>query len=310
MKNCRFLFVIIILSLSFSAGAQVNIYPVVLNQDIPEEAGRSLAHKLDYILSANGYGTCDYAERVVMTATLDVTENHIMPSNPPRVTKKLELILKVGDAVEDKVFGSASIPLSGIGTSDNKAFISAISTLKPENKYVRKMFADMDQAIADYYSQNCKTILNKARAMAMGTGFDDAISYLVSVPNVDEACYNACQDLAVDYYAEKVNQSSYAAYSQARAAWTGEKNQTGAKKALANLKQVDPASNIYPEALALWTEISDKLDSDEQEARQKALREYEDKVQFKKSIVDAVKSVGVAYGEHRPQSITKIFRRW
>ena len=79
---------------------------------------------------------------------------------------------------------------------------------------------------------------------------------------------------------------------------------------MANLKQVDPASNIYPEALALWTEISDKLDSDEQEARQKALREYEDKVQFKKSIVDAVKSVGVAYGEHRPQSITKIFRRW
>ena len=292
------------------AHAQVNAYPVVLDENIPAEAASNLSNRIDRILSAYGYGFVSTAERVVLSVAIDIVENNVTPTNPPRVSKKVELTLKMGDVIDNKVFGATSVMLSGIGSNDNKAFISSFSTLKPENKNIKKFFADIDDAIAGYYAENKQVILNKARSIALTGNFDEAIAYLVTVPPVNADCYSACQDQAIAYYTEKVNQSSQAAYNNARAAWTSEKDSIGASKALSYLKQVDPASDVYPEALSLWDTISDKLDKDDLEAKEHARQVYEDKVQFRNSILDAVKSIGVAFGEHQPQSVTNLIRRW
>lgn len=292
------------------AHAQVNAYPVVLDENIPAEAASNLSNRIDRILSSYGYGSVSTAERVVLSVAIDIVENNVTPTNPPRVSKKVELTLKMGDVIDNKVFGATSVMLSGIGSNDNKAFISSFSTLKPENKNIKKFFADIDDAIAGYYAENKQVILNKARSIALTGNFDEAIAYLVTVPPVNADCYSACQDQAIAYYTEKVNQSSQAAYNNARAAWTSEKDSIGASKALSYLKQVDPASDVYPEALSLWDTISDKLDKDDLEAKEHARQVYEDKVQFRNSILDAVKSIGVAFGEHQPQSVTNLIRRW
>ena len=310
MKS-RLLFISAMLIVSgVFAHAQVNVYPVVLDENIPAEAASNLSNKIDRILSSYGYGSVSTVERAVLSVAIDIIENNVTPTNPPRVSKKIELILKLGDVVDNKVFGSTSIMLSGIGTNDNKAFISSFSTLKPENKNIKKFFADVDDAIAAYYAENKQVILNKARSIALTGNFDEAIAYLVTVPPVNADCYSACQSQAIVYYTEKVNQSSQAAFNNARAAWTSAKDAVGASRALSFLKQVDPASDVYPEALTLWDEISDKLDKDELEAKEHAKQVYEDKVQFRNSILDAIKSIGVAFGEHQPQSVTKLIRRW
>lgn len=310
MKS-RLLFISAMLIVSgVFAHAQVNVYPVVLDENIPAEAASNLSNKIDRILSSYGYGSVSTVERAVLSVAIDIIENNVTPTNPPRVSKKIELTLKLGDVVDNKVFGSTSIMLSGIGTNDNKAFISSFSTLKPENKNIKKFFADVDDAIAAYYAENKQVILNKARSIALTGNFDEAIAYLVTVPPVNADCYSACQSQAIVYYTEKVNQSSQAAFNNARAAWTSAKDAVGASRALSFLKQVDPASDVYPEALTLWDEISDKLDKDELEAKEHAKQVYEDKVQFRNSILDAIKSIGVAFGEHQPQSVTKLIRRW
>lgn len=289
---------------------QTPVYPVIFDENIPAEASRNLENKVEHILSAYGYGSVSTPERMVMSVTIDVVENNVTPTNPPRVSKKIDVTMKVGDAIENKVFGSAVVSLSGIGLNDTKAYIAAFNNLKAENKTVKKLFSTVDTELEDYYATSGQVILDKARAMAMKGNIDEAIAYLVSVPPVNMDCYNACQDLAITYYAEKVNQASQNAYSNALAAWTANKTQAGAKEALRYLKNVDSASASYPQALQLWDEISGKLDQDEIEAKEQAKKEYEDKVAFRNSIVDAVKSIGVAFGEHQPQSVTKLVRRW
>lgn len=298
-----------IVSIAHTFG-QTPVYPVIFDENLPAEATRNLENKVDHILSAYGYGSVSTPERMVMSVAVDVIENNVTPTNPPRVSKKIDVTMKIGDVIENKVFGSAVVSLSGIGLNDTKAFIAAFNNLKPENKVVKKLFSTVDSAMEEYYAANSQVILDKARAMAIKGNFDEAIAYLVSVPPVNMDCYNACQDLAITYYVEKVNQASQNAYSNALAAWTANKTQAGAKEALRYLKNVDPASASYPQALQLWDEISGKLDQDEIEAKEQAKKEYEDKVAFRNSIVDAVKSIGVAFGEHQPQSVTKLVRRW
>lgn len=310
MKH-KFLFLSLsLLICAVHGNAQENVCPVIFDENIPAEAASNLSNKIDRILSAYGYGTVSVAERMVLSVAVDVVENNVTPTNPPRVSKKIELTFKLGDIADNKVFGSATVNLSGIGTNDNKAFISSFSALKPENKALKKFFADVYNAMASYYADNRQVILNRARAVAMTGNFDEAIAYLVTVPSVNMDCYSACQNQAIAYYSEKVDQSSRSAYHNARAAWTAQKDAAGATKAMAFLKQVDPASEVYPDALSLWDEISDKLNKDEIEAKEHARQVYEDKVQFRNSLLDAVKSIGVAFGEHQPQSVTKLVRRW
>ncbi len=295
---------------AFSMSAQTGIHMVVFDENVPVEAAQSLEHKLDYILSYYGYATADYPERIAMSAKIDVTENLVSPTNPPRVSKKIDLTVKIGDAIDNVVFSAASIPLNGIGVTETKAFISAFSSLKPDNKYVKRLFSVLDEAMKNYYAENEQIILDRARSMALAGDFDQAIACLISVPPIDSECYKACQDKAVEYYVEKVNEASSTAYSNARAAWTASKDKHGAATALSYLKQVSPAADIYSEALALWDEISDKIDRDEVEAKEHVKQVYADHVQFRSSIVDAVKAVGVAFGQGQPQNVTKIVRYW
>lgn len=310
MKSRLFFISIMLIVSGTLAYSQVNVYTIVFNENIPSEAASNLSNKIDHILSTYGYGSVSTVQRAVLSVVIDVVENNVTPTNPPMVSKKIELTLKLGDVIDNTVFGSTSVNLSGIGNNDNKAFISSFSSLKPENKIIKKFFADVNNAIVSYYGENESVILDKARSIALTGNFDEAIAYLVTVPPVNSECYSACQSQAIAYYTEKVNKSSQMAFNNARAAWTGEKDSIGARKALSFLKQVDPASKVYPGALSLWDEISDKLDQDELEAKEHAKQVYKDNVQFRNSILEAVKSIGVAFGEHQPQSVTKLIRRW
>lgn len=290
--------------------AQTPVYPVFLTDGISSEAVTILNNRLDNAFSQYGFGFASSPERIALSISCNVTENHVVPSSPTRVSKKMDLVLKIGDVVDNQVFASVIIPLSGIGRSDNKAIIAAFSSVSSENHVLAGMLSNLEGKMADYYSSHSKEILNNARTKAMTGSFDEAIAYLVTVPSVDKSCYSECQSLAVSFYAEKVNEASREAYENALAAWVSSKDRQGASLAVSYLKKVDPASEAYPEALQLWREVSDKLDADEQAERAHAQQVYEDKVDFRNRILDTVRAIGVAFGEHQAQSITKFIKRW
>lgn len=306
-------FFAIMISLTINAqsiNGQMPLFPIVNPESLPEEALRNLNNKMGNIIASNGYGSCNYAERFVLVANVDVVSNSIAPTNPPKISKAIDITLIVGDIVENKTFASCVVSLNGIGINDNKAFITAFSSLKTNNTSISAMLSKAYSEISWYYGSNKEKFLNNAKAMELKGNFDEAIAYLMSVPPIDDICYQTCQDYAIEVYKSKVKSKSVEAYLSAKAAWVGDKSKRGAYIALPFLKQVNPASECYTDALALWDEISDKLDADEIEAKEIAKAKYQDKQKFKSDILDACKSIGVAFCEHRPQSVTRIIRGW
>ncbi|MFR3187688.1 MAG: hypothetical protein ACLTOV_06740 [Phocaeicola sp.] len=63
--------------------------------------------------------------------------------------------------------------------------------------------------------------------------------------------------------------------------------------------------------MAFREEISSKLEAKAKKEWDFRMKQYEDNQVFKRSIVDACKAIGVAFGNGQPKNVTKnIISRW
>ena len=96
----------------------------------------------------------------------DLITKDILAGPPQRISQKLDLTLILGDIVEDKVFSRKTISVIGVGTSEEKSFISAFKNIKPNNKDIALFMQDGKQKILDFYQTHCQDIIAEARDLA------------------------------------------------------------------------------------------------------------------------------------------------
>ena len=265
----------------------------------------------------HGYGSLKEAERFVVVANVDVTSNDVVPATPPRVSKKIDITLTIGDIIENKTFGSCCISVSGIGTNDNKAFISAFSQLVPSNKAIKEMFAESKIEISNFYS-NSTLFITKARSYSQAGEYDKAIAYLMTIPPIDQTAYSLCQEEISLTYKQKIDTEGLALYNKARDVWKSTQNHQGAKQVALILENVNPYSSAMPKINNLWNEISSKFKSDELAAMEAQKRAHEERMQqakidaeTTKEFLSAAKAVGMAFGIFQPRIVVnRIVRRW
>lgn len=302
--------------LSATAAAQeitsgISLKAVVADDDIPAAAVKNIEIKLQRALAANGIGDNDYTQRFVLAAKVDVLQNDVMPSNPPRVSKKLDLTLMVGDVVENKIYGTCTISLAGIGTNDTKAFVSAFSRVNPENEALQTMLAAAKEEIVAYYEDNCDYIISNANSLAGQRKYDEAIAGLMSVPEVCKDCYERCQAAAAEIFKQRLDADCTALLNEAKNEWMHSKDAESAAKVAGIISRIDPLWPDYPEVVKLRDEISAKLSADEKREWDMMVKKYEDEQQFKQNIVDVCREIGVAWGRNQPQTVTRnITRLW
>lgn len=302
--------------LSATAAAQeitsgISLKAVVADDDIPAAAVKNIEIKLQRALAANGIGDNDYTQRFVLAAKVDVLQNDVMPSNPPRVSKKLDLTLMVGDVVENKIYGTCTISLAGIGTNDTKAFVSAFSRVNPENEALQTMLAAAKEEIVAYYEDNCDYIISNANSLAGQRKYDEAIAGLMSVPEVCKDCYERCQAAAAEIFKQRLDADCTALLNEAKNVWMHSKDAESAAKVAGIISRIDPLWPDYPEVVKLRDEISAKLSADEKREWDMMVKKYEDEQQFKQNIVDVCREIGVAWGRNQPQTVTRnITRLW
>lgn len=301
-----FVFIIAVMFTALTSMAQIDdakrisISAVQPEYDnIPEAARANLETKMQRIISASGLGS-NADTRFILTAKVDVIDKGVTTSG--MILQKMEVTFIIGDVIEEKIYGTNTVNIAGVGETEVKAYIKAFQNIRPMNEF----FMTAKDAIVDYYTNSCQTIITDANRMAKMQQYDDAITNLVTVPNVCEDCYNTCQDRAIEIYNEKVEvevEANRAAVDneglvlikQARSAWMARQDYESAQKAMDLLAGVDPNASCSKDADALVDEISAKLRADEakaeakQEAREKAeaerakaewefkVRQYEDK---------------------------------
>lgn len=301
-----FVFIIAVMFTALTSMAQtddakrISISAVQPEYDnIPEAARANLETKMQRIISASGLGS-SADTRFILTAKVDVIDKGVTTSG--MILQKMEVTFIIGDVIEEKIYGTNTVSIAGVGETEVKAYIKAFQNIRPMNEF----FLTAKDAIVDYYTNSCQTIIADANRMAKLQQYDDAITNLVTVPNVCEDCYNTCQDRAIEIYNEKVEVDAEAnraavdneglvLIKQARSAWMARQDYESAQKAMDLLAGVDPNASCSKDADALVDEISAKLRADEakaeakQEAREKAeaerakaewdfkMQQYEDK---------------------------------
>lgn len=296
---------------TLSDESRISLNAVVADENIPLEACRNLENKLTRAIAANGYADNGYCDRFVLTAKVDILSKDVVPSTPARISHKMEVTFMVGDVIENKVYATCTVSLAGIGTNETKAFISAFSKVNPNHKELQAMLVGARQKIVAFYTDGCDEIVQNAQSLANMQKYDEAIFRLMSVPNVCAECYQKCQSAASGIYSRKIDTEAVTLLNQAKAEWMSHPNVDGAQTVASIIGKINPQAKNYDEVTAFRQEISSKLEAEAKKVWDFRMKQYEDNLAFKSSIVDACKAIGVAFGNGQPKNVTRnIVNRW
>ena len=307
------LLVIALCCMSLSSMAQQGIYisPLVDETGLNSKSINYLESKLQSVINANGFSDFDGITRFVLATKVIETHRDITPTTPSRTNVELEVYLKAGDIVENKVYGGTTLTLRGIGKSEQSAYADAFKKIKSSNVEIQSLLNSFKDVVTDYYTHHCDEIIRKAQTAAQLGNYDEAIYQLVSVPPVCQSCSDLCSAEAATIYQQKINAKGEQLLRQATMKWQTSKDKATAIAVANLLLQIAPRSSAYPKSQQLQGEIEQKLDADALKEWQMKMKEYDDKQQFKMGVLDAIKAIGVAWGEHQPQSVAKtIVRLW
>lgn len=264
--------------LSIVQGQTSQIYISIVQPDrdmIPSEAGKQLERKMTQIITANGISSQDMKNRFVMTAKADITSKDIVASTPQRVSEKIDLTLIIGDMVDNIIFETVTLPLVGIGTNENKAFISAINQVKPQQAELSEFLDNAKKKIVDYYATRCSQIIKDAQTLASANNYDEAIYQLLQVPDICD-CAEQCQDLMIDYTIKRNNTLAAQLFNEAKVRWASSPTSEGASEVADIIARIPANTEIQKDVDNLIKSINKKLRDDEKRDWALKIKQYED----------------------------------
>jgi tetratricopeptide (TPR) repeat protein len=273
------------------------------NKDIPAEARQLLATRLQQIVTQNGIASSDWNDRFAITARTSVVQKDITPTNPPRISQRLEVTFMIGDVIENKIYETASITLTGVGANETRAFVSAFQNINPTNRIFSEMIEKAKEKIVQYYNTNCDEHFQRAKLLEANQQFAEAIYTLMQVPNVNVECYNNAQNLALELLTKKINFEGEVLLRQAQAHWTRANTLEGATRALALLAGINPTANCQPQVETLIGEINEKLRFSEKREWDLMMQAYKDDLELTKQHIEAVRQVAIEFGKNQPKEI-------
>ena len=289
----------------------ISINALVVDEKIPDEAARQLETKLQNALTTNGYADNGYTERFVLTAKVDITQKDVTPTTPARISEKMDITLMVGDVVENKLFASVTLQSAGIGLSENKAFINAFRMIKGDNPKIQLMLTEAKTKIVDYYNNNCPEFIQRAKGMVAKQAYEEAIFMLNSVPSINYDCFAQCQQQAGIIYQQMIDSEAVTLIEKAKTVWAANQNEQGANEVADIISRINPKSANYAQVISLRNSISAKLQADAKQEWEFKMKQYRDNQAYQRSLIDAAKAIGVAWGKNQPRTIYRtVIQHW
>ncbi len=284
MKKINVLLFTICFSIQANAQKLDDFGRIVINSfvpetiEIPEEAKKLIITKLDQLTTQSGLGGSEVNPRFVITPQINIGTKDIIAGPPQMIAQNIELTLIIGDAVNNIKYSSATLNLKGVGTNETKAFIQAFKTINPRNKELADLIENGKKKIIEYYNTQCDFILKDAQTLVNQSKHDEAIYKLSLVPEVCQECYYKCLDTLSSIYQQKIDADCSQKLTQAKAAWGGKLNTTGAEEAADIIATINPQANCQDEIKALTTQINNKLSADAKARWEFKMQQYNDKV--------------------------------
>ena len=166
---------------------------------------------------------------------------------------------------------------------------------------VAKFIEDGKQKIIAYYDHEGEALIKKAQFLAKKKEYEEALWIISLIPQQSKH-YDAALAAGQEIYQMQLDNECNIYLAAARQAWAAEQNAKGAAAAGEYLMNILPDAGCYDEAMELYREIKGKVLDD----WKFEMKKYQDGVDLEKQRIDAMRQVGVAYGNHQPAQTTSI----
>jgi hypothetical protein len=289
--------------------ALVSFVPEQIEQ-MPDAARSMLTNKLSQIATQSGMGGSSLNQRFIITANIIVLTKDLTPTAPPMTAMTLEVALYIGDGIDGTIFASQSVTLKGVGENETKAYMAALRNLKTNDPQYQTFLEKGKTKIIEYYNSKCDFIIKEAQALASQSQFDAAIYKLTGVPEVCKDCFNKCMDAIAPIYQKRIDKDCLVRLAAANNIWSANQDANSANSAGEVLAYIDPQAACYKEAKALTEKMAKRVKELDQREWNFKLKQQQDDVDITKATINAVRDIGVAYGNGQPKSIVYNTRGW
>lgn len=321
MKQLSTAFILSLISISgtyaqYNSGPNEDSDRIVLSTYLPDsgELPTSVKHifenKLVAIAAANGIGGNIPNSQFIITGKIDVISKDITPTAPPMHAYNLDVTLFIGDGINGTKYSSYTTSLKGVGSSETKAYITALKNLNPKNPNYETFIQEAKARIVQHYKANCDLLIKKAENFANLNHFDAAIQLLSSVPEVSQECYNKSMEAVIPIFKKKINRDCQIRLKEANTIWSAGQDLNAANKAGRILSEIDPQADCYNKVLALNNEIGRKVKELKDREWEFMLKQEQARIDDRKATIQAIRAIGEAYGKGQPQTVSYNVRGW
>ncbi len=274
-------------------------------ENIPKQAGPILLNRLRQLSTANGYSSTSIYPQFILTANPVLTEKKVLGSAPIKIWVELETTLYIADQYSRTIFSTANITLKGVGSTDTEAYMDAFKSFKINRPDLKEFVTKGRAEIIRFYETRCDFIMSRVDMLVKTNQAAQGLDMLLSIPEVSKGCFDQAMAKAPEVFKASVNQQCQQVIRAAKTVWANSPNRQGADRAALLLFGVPPSAECYAEADKLLTEIKAKMQETERWER----KQYTDQIDLMRQYIDALRDVGVAYGNGQPDTVVN-FKGW
>ena len=279
----------------------ISVYALDDQESFPQGAKAMVENKLTQLLTRNGIAGLDYMGQFILTVTTTPLDKDIIAGPPMKISEKMEMNLYIVDAYAKTIFSSTSFTVRGLGETENKCYLNAISRMPLQTPQIAQFIQEGKEKIIGYYDHEGEALIKKAQYLAKQKKYDEALFWVALIPQQSKH-YDAALAAGQAIYQQYINNECNVNLAAARQAWAAHQNANGAEAAGEFLAKILPDAACYGDAMALYKEIKGKVLDD----WKFEMKQYQDGVDLEKQRIEAARAVGVAYGTHQPSKEVNI----
>ncbi|MDB2463455.1 hypothetical protein N9W69_01405 [Flavobacteriaceae bacterium] len=292
---------------------RIAIVPYVTDQieDLPEIAKNNLRSKMAQILTKQGIaGSAGFSSQFIMVPNISVLSKDVVAGAPPKVALNLEVAFYIGDGINGVKYGSAAVMAKGVGSTETKAYVSALRNISSSNKDLAKLIDTAKERILEYYNDGCDFIIKEANNLAAQNKFDEALYALSSVPVVSKECFNKAQDRIGDVYQQMIDRDCDMLLNQATNAWNAGQNYEAAVEATELLNQIEPESACFSKVKTLSKSIRAGIKDTNNKEWAMLNKQLESITEIEKNRLSTTKEIALAYANNQPKNVVYNVKGW
>lgn len=176
---------VIATALQCIAQANFSVIPVMVDEDVSEEAAKVLYRKAEQILTRNSAGAAGAVDVFAVRAKLTVTDQAKSSGLVREISSVSgEWTLTAVNKVDNSKYYSVTVPLEAVmkGTQNGGPSLALANAIKPTDAVYTRFIRVAREKIDEFYSDHCSEILGRASNLGLSGQYELALTYLTGMP--------------------------------------------------------------------------------------------------------------------------------